>query len=199
MAKVLGLIAVFSLVFVTACAVYAKESTGTATTRKEKIQERVEIKKESIAQRIETRKEVMATRAAALKEKLKTFRDQKKATAAARISDNLNMINDKQTSQMLKHLEQMSSVLSKLEARVSTADTAAAKAKIASAEAAVKAQAEKDYTLLLSSETKAREEAQTLRQKLHNDLRAVRQTVIDAKQSVAAAIRAAREGAKSGT
>lgn len=187
MAKVLSLLAVFSLVFVTACAAYAQESTK-AATRKEKILTRVEVKKE-----------VMATRAAALKEKLKTFRDQKKATAAARISDNLNMINDKQTSQMLKHLDKMSSILSKLEARVNTANTAEAKAKIASSEAAVKAQAEKDYTLLLSSETKAREEAQTLRQKLHNDLRAVRQTVIDAKQSVAAAIRAAREGAKSGT
>lgn len=188
MAKVLSLIAVFSLVFVTACAVYAKESTGTATTRKEKLEQRVEV-----------RKEKMATRAAALKEKLKTFRDQKKATAAARISDNLNMINDKQTSQMLKHLEKMSSILSKLEARVSTADTAAAKAKIASAEAAVKAQAENDYTLTLSSESKARVEAQALRQKLHADLKAVRQTVIDAKQSVAAAIRAAKGGVKSGT
>lgn len=189
---------VFSFVFVAACPVYAQESTK-AGTRKEKIQERVEIRKEKITQRIETRKEAMATRAAALKEKLKNFRDQKKATAAARVSDNLNMINDKQTSQMLKHLEKMSAILKKLEDRVSGAQTADAKAKIASAEAAVKDQAEKDYTLTLSSESKARVEAQALRQKLHSDLKAVRQTVIDAKQSVAEAIRVAKQGAKNGT
>ncbi len=188
MAKILALLIVFSLVFISTCAAYAKESTGTATTRKEKIQQRVEVRKEN-----------MATRAATLKEKLKNFRDQKKATAAARISENLNKINDNQTSQMLKHLDKMTSILSKLEARVSSANTAVAKAKIASAEAAVKAQAENDYSLVLSSESKAKVEAQAIRQKLHTDLKTVRQTVIDAKQSVAAAIRAAREGAKNGT
>lgn len=188
MAKVLSLLAVFSLVFVTACAVYAKESTGTATTRREKVEQRVEV-----------RKEMMATRAAVLKEKLKAFKDQKKATAAARISENLNRINDKQTGEMLKHLDKMTSILNRLEQRVNTANTAEAKAKIASSEAAVKAQSENDYSLVLTSESKARVEAQTLRQKLHSDLKAVRQTVIDAKQSVAAAIRAAREGTKNGT
>lgn len=200
MTKVLTLLAVFSLVFVTVCAVYAKESTGTAI-----------IRKENIAQRIETRKEMMATRAAVLKEKLKTFKDQKKATAAARISENLNRINDNQTSQMLKFLGKTASILDRLEARVNSAKPdiknpdaakaaiANARSKIASAEAAVKAQAEKDYTLTLSSESKAKEEAQAIRQKLHTDLKAVRQMVIDAKQSVAAAIRAAKEGTKNGT
>ncbi|MBI2334289.1 hypothetical protein HYU96_00645 [Candidatus Daviesbacteria bacterium] len=188
---VLLLIASFTL------PVYAKESTDTATTRKEKIQERVEVRKENIAQRIETRKENMATRAAALKEKLKNFRDQKKASAAARVSDNLNMINDKQTVQMLKHLDKMTSILNRLEAKVGATDAiAAAKAAITSATEAVKAQADSDYTLTISGEAKAREEAQALRQKLHADLKSVRQMVIDAKQSVAAAIRAAREGPK---
>jgi len=199
MTKLLALLVVFSLVFISTYAAYAKESTETAAPRKEKIQEKIEVRKETIKQRVETRKENMATRAAALKDKLKNFRDQKKATAAARISENLNMINDKQTSQMLKHLDKMTSILSKLEAKVSSANIADAKAKIASAEAAVKIQAENDYSLVLSSESKAKVEAQAIRQKLHTDLKAVRQTVIDAKQSVAAAIRAAREGAKNGT
>ncbi|MDP3733284.1 MAG: hypothetical protein Q8Q91_01965 [Candidatus Daviesbacteria bacterium] len=190
MVKILALLIVFSLVFISTCAAYAKESTGTATTRKGKVQEKIEVRKEAVA-----------TRAAALKDKLKNFRDQKKASAAARISENLNKINDNQTAQMLKHLDKMTSILNKLEARVTNADPAieTAKAKIASSEAAVKAQAENDYSLVLSSESKARVEAQALRQKLHTDLKAVRQTVIDAKQSVAAAIRAAREGAKNGT
>lgn len=173
MAKILVLFAVFSLIFVAACPVYAQESTK-AATRKEKIQTR-----------IETRKEVMATRAAALKERLKNFRDQKKASAAARISENLNRINDKQTSQMLKHLDKMTSILNRLK----VTSKATAESKIASASAAVKQQADNDYTLTISSEIKAREEAQALRQKLHTDLKAVRQMVIEAKQAVAAAIR----------
>ncbi len=199
LSKLFFVLAFFSLVYVTTCAAYATEGTGAAS------------RKETIKQRVETRKETMATRAAALKEKLKNFRDQKKASAAARISDNLNRINDKQTSQMLKHLDKTASILDRLEARVNSVkpdiknpdaakiSIANARSKIASAEAAVKAQADNDYTLILSSESKAREEAQALRQKLHSDLRLVRQTVIDAKQSVSAAIRAAKEGVNSGT
>lgn len=158
MAKILVLLVVFSLLFVATCPVYAVESAPAAT------------------------------RAAALKEKLKNFRDQKKASAAARISENLNRINDKQTSQMLKHLDKMTSILGRLK----VASKTNAESKIASSAAAVKAQADNDYTLTISSETKAREEAQALRQKLHTDLRAVRQLVIEAKQAVAAAIRGAK-------
>lgn len=209
MTKVLSLLAVFSLVFVTTCAVYAKESTGTAATRKEKLEQKIETRKEKVAERIENIKERMATREAALKAKLQNFKDRKKASASARINDNLGRINAKQTSQMLNHLEKMSSMLDKLEARVNQGtpdikNTAEAKvaidssrAFIASATSSVKAQAGKDYTIEITLESKIRQDAQKQREQLHADLKAARKIVIDAKQSVSNAIRVAKSG-KSG-
>lgn len=150
--------------------VWAKESTSSGITRKE----------------------------AALKAKLQTFRDLKKASAAARINDNLNRINDKQTQQMLKHLDKMSTILGKLETRVNqgTAAIASAGASIASASAVVRAQSEKDYTIQVTSESTVKQDAQNTRTKLHTDLQTVRKLVIDAKQAVANAIR--KEGIPSG-
>ena len=170
-------------------------ATSTGVTRKEKVRERME-----------NRKEATATREAALKLKLQNFKDQKKATAAARISENLNKINTKQTEQMLKHLDKMTAILDKLEARVNEgkpdikdpakakAAIADARASLASASAAVKDQAQKDYTLVISSEGKVRQDAKAVRDGLHTDLLAVRKMVIDAKQSVANAIRVTKSG-----
>lgn len=163
-------------------------------------------KKVEIKQKIENKKAQIATREAALKAKLQSFKDQKKATAAARISENLNKINDRKTEQMLKHLDKMTSILNKLEARVNQnrpdikdptkarQAIASASAAIASASAAVADQAQKDYTLQVSSESKVKDDAKAARNRLHTDLKAVRQLVIDAKQAVAAAIRVAKSG-----
>lgn len=164
------------------CAVLAKDATQTAVTRKEKV----------------------ASREAAMKTKLQAFKDKRKAEAAARINTKLNNINAKQTAGMLKHLGKMSALLDKLKARVNSGspdikDPAAAKAaiadsraKIASATAAVKTQAANDYTITVTSESKIKADAQAQREKLHADLKAVRQQVIAAKQSVANAIRVAK-------
>lgn len=204
--KVLSLLVISSLIYITAYAAYAKESTGTATTRKEKLEQKIETRKEKVAEKIENIKERMATREAVLKDKLKNFKDHKKASAAARINDNLGRINAKETSQMLNHLDKMSSILDKLEARVNQgkpdikniaeakAAIATSRAFIASATAAVKAQAGKDYTIEITTESKVRQDAQKQREQLHADLKTVRKTVIDAKQSVSNAIRAAKSG-----
>ena len=173
-------ILIFScLLIFAAYPVLAKEATTPGTTRKEKVRERVEIKKEK-----------MATKEAALKAKLETFRDKKKAEVADRVNSNLNQINEKQTMQMLKHLDKMSALLTKLETRTggSTAiiDT---KASIASATAAVKDQAAKDYTITITSESAVKKDAKKVRDALHTDLKNVRKLVIDAKQAVGAAIR----------
>ena len=145
-------------------------------------------------------------REAVLKAKLLAFKDKRKAEIADRVNTNLNRINQNQTTQMLKHLEKMSALLDKLEARVNAGsadikDPQAAKtaissasAQIASATSAVKTQAEKDYTLQISSETKVKADAQALRSKLGTDLKSVRQLVIAAKQKVSNAVRIARTG-----
>lgn len=150
--------------------------------------------------RIAVMREKQASREASLQAKLQTFRDKKKATAAARINENLNRINDKQTGQMQKHLDKMTTLLNKLEDRVSqdrpdikdpvVAKSAieVARATIASTSAAVTAQAAKDYTITVTSEARIKIDTKTTRDRLHADLLALRKLVIEAKQSVANAI-----------
>lgn len=185
---------------------FAQTATSTGTTRKEKIQDRVETRKENVADRVTAMKERVATKEAALKARLEAFKDRRKAEVVDRLNKNLNNINKKMTEQMLKHLGRMTSILTKLEARVNSAkpdikDVTAAKEAIADARAAidsatevVKAQAEKDYTITVTSEGKARTDVKKVRDVLHADLKAVRETVVKAKQAVANAIRVAKSG-----
>ncbi len=156
-------------------------------------------------------KEKLASKEALLKVKLQTFKDQKKASAAARISTNLNQINQNQTTQMQKYLDTMSRILDKLETRVNQPtpdikDPAAAKAAIASARAviatassAISAQAQKDYTIQATTESRIKADAQAMRDKLHTDIISMRKIVVDAKQAVANAIRVTKSGPKEGT
>lgn len=205
LAKLSAIIILLSLLLIVAYPVLAQDVT-IGTTRKEKARETVVVRKEKVAQRMENLKVRMATKEAALKARLDTFRDKKKATAAARISENLNKINDKQTGQMLKHLDKITSILNRLEDRVnrSTPDIkdaalaqtaiADAKAAIATASSAVKDQSEKDYTVEVSSESKVRGDVKKVRDMLHADLMSVRESVIKAKQAVVNAIRVAKSG-----
>lgn len=150
----------------------------------------------------------MASRAATLKVKLQAFKDKNKAVIAERVSVNLNALNQNQTSQMQKHLGNMSAIVDKLENRINQgspdvkdpsgakAAIASARANIASSSAAVTTQSLKDYTIQVTSETKIRADAKLQRDKLHTDLLALRKTVIDAKQSVANAIRIAKSSSE---
>lgn len=143
----------------------------------------------------------IASRAAELKAILATFRDQRKATAAARINDNLNKINEHRTDAFTRHLTKMSEILSKLETKVKDAsgsgkDTTSAQAAIASAAAsintakqAVDAQSLKDYTITATSEATIRHDARVQRDKLHTDLKAVHEIVVAARKALSNAIR----------
>ncbi len=155
------------------------------------------IRKPLPAQIVNTRMEKIASKTATLKAKLESFKDKRKAEAAERINTNLNTINQNQTTQMQRHLDAMTVILNKFEARVSTqsAAIAAARVNIASASAAVLAQSQKDYTITVSTEIRIKVDAKKQRDALHADLLALRKIVIDAKQSVGNAI---REGSSSG-
>lgn len=192
--KIIASIITLALILLFSLPVLAQDAT-TGANRKEKVREKVEI-----------RKEVMASREAALKARLEKFRDKKKAEITDRVNTNLNRINQKQTEQILKFLDNAGRILNKLEKRVNESspdikDPASAKAAIASAKetiatatASVKAQAEKDYTITVSSESTVRKDAQKMREQLHTDLKAVRVQVVDAKQAVVNAIRVAKSG-----
>ncbi len=191
---------------------FAQDSTSSAvkptlrnqTVNKTKLQEKLETREQRIEDRINVMREKIASKAAALKVKLQTFRDQKKAEIAGRINDLLNKINQNQTAQMQKHLDRMALILSKLEARVNrgTPDIknpatarsaiASASASIASASAAVSTQAQKDYTIAVTTENRLRLDSKAQRDRLHADLLATRKTVQDAKQAVSNAIRIAK-------
>lgn len=192
---------IFSLFLALAYPVLAEESTSPARTHKAIVQNRMEAVREKIA-----------SREAALKAKLQTFRDQRKAALAEKINQTLAMINKKQTDQMKKHLDLMTTLLNKLQDRVdrgtpdikdkdaALAAIADSRAKIASTSAAVTAQSLKDYTIVVTSETTVQADARAARDRLHTDLFALRKLVIDAKQSVANAIRVAHSGSnKEGT
>lgn len=175
-------------------------------TRKENIKERKENKKENVQERITTLKERTASGEAQLKEKLQKFRDKKKADIAERINTNLNEINQKRTEQILKHLDKMSSILDRLEARVrekapdikdataARAAVASARGTIATAKAEAKMQAEKDYTIQVSTERRIKTDVKKTRDELHTDLTALRSLVTNAKQAVTNAIRVAKSG-----
>lgn len=164
------------------------------------------VRKPFIQEKIEDLKEKMASKTAVLKAKLAAFKDKRKAEIAERINTALNRINQIQTTQMQNHLNRMSLILNKLEARVNegkpdikdptAAKTAitSARSVIATASAAVSAQAQKDYTIQVTSETKVKIDTKLQRDKLHADLLSVRKSVIDAKQAVANAIRIAKAG-----
>lgn len=179
--------------------VFAKDATNSTANRVAPQQ-----KKEVAQNRLDELKAKIASREAALKLKLQTFKDQKKATVTARINENLNKINQNQTSQMQKYLANMSSILDRLEKRVNSntpdikdatlAKDAIAKSRatIASVSAALTLQSQRDYTITLTSEAKVKQDAQKVRDQLHKDLQDLRKALIDAKQSVSNAIRVAK-------
>lgn len=192
-----GFLVLTLLLVIFATVVLAEDATGTTTTRPQRLKEIVEVRRENVENRIANIKEKFATREAALKARLETFKNKQKAQIAERVSTNLNKINQNQTDIMIKHLERMSQLLDKLENRnPQAARTGIARARdaIASASAAVNVQADKDYTLQLTTESKIRADSQNQRQKLHDDLKAVRLLVIEAKQAVGNAIRTAKSG-----
>lgn len=161
-----------------------------------------------IENKLSVMKEKLASREAVLKVKLQSFRDKKKATAAARISENLNKINQNQTAAMQKFLDLMWGILDKLENRInrSTPDikdptsaraaVVSARTAIASASAAIDAQAQKDYTLQVTSENKVKADAGTMRNNVHRDILALRKTIANTKQAVTDAIRTAKSEPK---
>lgn len=209
-----SIIILFLLAFalIAAFPVLAVDSTGTGKIKRDEVRQKVEEKRQIAQQRLETTRSEVASRAAALREKLQNFKNKIKANLVEKISNVLNRINQNQTTQMQKHLDKMSSMVTRLENRVNEATAGAntasasaavnnAEAAVASASTAVANQAKMDYTLNISTESAARADTKAARDKLRDDLMSVRRLVIEAKQAVANAIRTVAQslgGIKSG-
>lgn len=157
-------------------------------------------------QQMENKKLMIASHEAQIRIKIQAFKDKQKAEIASRINANLNKINQNQTDQMLKHLDLMSRLLDKLANRVSSSSAdvknpsaanqsiADAREAVAKAKIEVEAQAQKDYTINVTTESKIRQDAQTQRELLHKDILSVRKIVIEAKQAVANAVMVVKSG-----
>ncbi|GEM_PF-1692888 len=199
-----------SMFAVTIYPVLAEDGSSSAVRpvirKNQLVQERIEAKRENIESKIASLREKIASKEAALRLKLQTFRDKKKSEITERVNTNLNRINQNRTSQMQKHLDKMSEILDKLETRVNQAkpdikDPAAAriaitvaKLSISTASASVSAQALKDYTIIVTTESRIGVDAKIQRDKMHKDLTALRRMVIAARQSVGNAISVAKSG-----
>lgn len=139
---------------------------------------------------------------AAFREKLSTIRDAKKKALTERLNTTLNDVNTKRTETLLSYLSRISDILSKVQARAAIAkangkDTSAvdgaiakAQADIATAKAAILAQAGKQYTTTITSEDSLKSDMGKTMSQLQNDLGSVRTLVVAAHKSVSDAIAA---------
>lgn len=157
-------------------------------------------KEAKLEQKIEQTRIKIASREATFKEKIAQFKDKKKAQVAAKVNENLNLINEKRTQTMSNNLTKMTELLVKLQNRVNQASTAGkdvsaanlaineAQASIDAAKEAVTTQSGQDYNVIVSSETKIGQDAKVTREKLMADLKSTQEKLITARQTISKAI-----------
>ena len=132
------------------------------------------------------------TRRQEFKEKVNQIRDEKKQQILEHISSQLTLINGRTTQAMLKHLERIQALLNKIKVRMPAVDIAAAQTKINEAEAAVNAQAEKEYVIEFINESGLRVGASAAKTQFRADIKAVREKVRLARQAVVDVLKAAK-------
>lgn len=174
---------------------------GDIERRKEELKRLQEQRKEEFNVRLKERKnkvkEEIESKRAELKEKLQNIRDERKKKIVERVAQQLNELNKRMADYFSQVLEKLDKVLVNIESRANKAKSrgwdvmavgtmiTVAKEAIATARAAVEAQAAKIYTPeITGEEEKLRVEVGEARQALHNDLAAVRETIRAAFEAV---------------
>lgn len=170
-----------------------------------RIQEAREEFKSRIEAHREEMKKLMETRREELKAKLAAFKDGKKAEIAERVDEAFGDINARWIESFTNSVNRIEGVLDAIGSRTDKAEAAgkdvtAVRAKIETAHgaidaarAAIEAQADKDYTLEVSSEATVKTDASGTRTQLRTDLETVRKAVraaYDATKAAAAALKA---------
>lgn len=156
-------------------------------------------------------REKIASRAAMLRKKLAKFKDKTKAGRVEDINTNLNNINSRRTSQMQEVLQKISTLLEKIKAKTAEAgsagkDVSAINTAIASleaqwskADAAIKAQAENDYSITVDTESTVKTDASSARDSLRTDLQMAHNEVVQTRQALANVIKTALSSILGGT
>jgi hypothetical protein len=154
--------------------------------------EKNELLRAELKAKIEASRAALKTRMEEARAKLKTrlemFKDERKASTTARIAENLDKVNQNLVGAVTKQLDALSAIVARTEDKIGTsstvqfaADVAAAKARIAEADAAVTAQAAKNYSVTVSSEATVKADVQAVRDTLRKDWEAVKTKVEAAK------------------
>ena len=118
------------------------------------------------------------------KAKLAKIKDEKKQKIVEKLDARFNEVNLKRTTQMTKHLDKMSEILTKI-----AGDTASASSAIQTARDAVTTQAAKTYVITISTEANLKMDVGKVRSQLEMDLRAVHKLVVAARRAVREAIK----------
>jgi hypothetical protein len=156
--------------------------------------------KEKMASKAADVRPLVASGSGTLRDKLKTFKDQKKAVIIERISQTLANINQRRTAEMLRHVDTMNGILGKAQDRANasngegkdvssvTTDFTSASNALANAKTAVETQSKKTYDIKISSESGARADVRLTRDALQKDLKSTHELVSEARRTLINAI-----------
>jgi len=164
-----------------------KEALGKVRVEREAFQVRMEAVRSEVKTKIDQEK-------ADLKVRLQVIKDEAKKAAAQKLDENMNNLNANFTAKFTKSLTDFDTYLSRLvdkasatsttTASVAAKDTTAfnaavesAKAAIVSARTAVEAQANKVYSITVSTEANLKSDVSSVRNTLNTDLKSVRDLV----------------------
>lgn len=167
-----------------------EESKVISEERKEEFKTRLEEARKTAKDKLEKRKEE-------LKERLNQVRDEQKARKVEKVAEQLNALNERMINHFSEVLVRFEKVLVNIKSRTDKAESkgwdvsavrtmlTSAEQAIASARAAIEAQAAKTYTPeITGEENRLKVEVGQARQALHKDIVAVREKVRAAKEAV---------------
>lgn len=182
----------FLILFVSVPFVSAEEESSTLTPTK-RVQEMMrkedrmevqnKVEKRGVEKRVEI-KEGISSRSAAFKEKLKTIQDGRKKEVTQRIQTKLADINKKRITHYREILKRLSNILVRLEEKNPDLDIEKAKQAIVVAQAAVDAQAAKEYIPAIKDENTLRQTVGSSMTQLQKDLQTTKLLVQAAKDAV---------------
>ncbi len=174
--------------------------TSTSSVFKKEVRDQIKDKRENlrdaISQKREELKEKVETERAELKAKLAKIRDERKKSVVEKIDNEIKKLNERMVdhfadvvSKLQKTLDRITERMDRAASRgldVSTVKTALSEADnaIAAAEAAIKDQAAKTYTVSIKEEGTLKTDISEVRKQLNEDLRKVRDSVFAAREAV---------------
>lgn len=171
-------------------------ATVSPTPRKENIKNnRMDIR-EKRKENMQTQQTIRAQRREEFQTRIATIKNEQKKALVERLDQKFTAVNKRQTDWMLERLDKLTDIVAKLQDRITTLktngkDTPSAEIALANAQStietsrtAVVAQAAKEYTPQVSTESALKLTVGATASQLNTDLATTHQTVITAKQAV---------------